>query len=51
MLICIQYHKTSHCGTWPYFWPMWTGGNKDFIKQGQPFDKLLELKLATMLEF
>ena len=40
------------CANLPnWWWPCWIGGHEDFIKQNQPFGKLLEMRLATMLEF
>lgn len=40
-----------YCANWPKRWPLWIGGNADFINQGQPFNKMIELIHATSLEF
>ena len=39
------------CANIPECWPGWVGGNEDFIKQGQPFYEMIDLRHATMLEF
>lgn len=44
-------YSTYSTEPYPYFWPTWLGGNEDFIDKDQPFDRLQELRLATMLEF
>ena len=41
----------TSCYEWPNFWLGWVGGNIDFMRRGQPFDQVLEMRHATMLEF
>ena len=38
------------CANHPSKWPVWVGGQYDFLDQGQPFDKFEELRQATMKE-
>ena len=44
-------NKNYWCNMFPYYWPYWVGGNYSFLKDGQPFEKLDELRISTMLEF
>lgn len=39
------------CANIPSLWPVWLGGQYSFLEQGQPFNKMEDLRLATMLEF
>jgi len=51
--MCIIYDELTaiSCYAWPYFWPGWVGGNPDFLRRGQPFNLIVEMRHATMLEF
>lgn len=44
-------HNRMLYANWPHFWPVWVGGDKNFMDEGQPFHLVDELRRSTMLEF
>lgn len=45
-------YRNYFCPDLPLYWPFWVGGDEDFcFNCGQPFHKLEELRISTMLEF
>lgn len=46
-----EYWELHWCANIPICWPVWMGGNEDFLRQGQPFNEMEELRHSTMLEF